>query len=216
MTRIRSSREKKSTSESAGPLQPDDKGRTTPPRGVSADGFEALWRLYSTRIMRTAYRITRNREDAEDALQDSFLKAYLHLQDFDGRSSLATWLTRIAINSSLMILRKRRTATDVSIDEPGGYRTAAGVMEIPDRSPGPEAHVARREEEQMLRDSIAALPPTSREAVELRKLQGHSLAGTAKLMGLSANAAKTRIYRAKAALRKSLKLRLASPLRETR
>jgi RNA polymerase sigma factor (sigma-70 family) len=178
-------------------------------------GFEALWRLYSTRVMRTAYRITNNREDAEDALQDAFLKAYLHLQDFDGRSSFVTWLTRIAINSALTILRKRRSAQTVSIDEPGNYGEP-GAADIPDLSLSPEVSYAQREREQMLSDGISALQPTTRHAVELRKLQGHSLAETAKMMGLSVNAAKTRIYRAKAALRKSMKSRLANPLQESR
>jgi RNA polymerase sigma-70 factor (ECF subfamily) len=105
-----------------------------------------------------------------------------------------TWLTRIAINSALTILRKRRSAQIVSIDEDGSYGEPRAA-DIPDLSPGPEMSYTRREQEEMLRDGISALPPTTRRAVELRKLQGHSLAETAKMIGLSVSAAKTRIYR---------------------
>jgi len=72
--------------------------------------FLALWRRHSSRVLKTTYRITGSREDAEDAIQDAWMKAYLHLNTFDGRAQFATWLTRIAINSSLMILRRKRPA----------------------------------------------------------------------------------------------------------
>ena len=71
--------------------------------------FVELWNRHSTKTLKTVLRITRNREDAEDALQESFLKAFVHLNSFDGRSKFSTWLTRIAINSALMILRRKRS-----------------------------------------------------------------------------------------------------------
>jgi RNA polymerase sigma-70 factor (ECF subfamily) len=184
-------------------------------RGPAA-AFDGLWRSYSKRILRTTYRITRNHEDAEDALQDAFLRAYVHLQDFDGRSSFLTWLTRIAINSASMILRKRHSAVEVSIDDSVGRDSKPSVIEVADRSPGPEARYAQREQEVLLRESIAALPPTTRKAVQLRKIEERSLPETATMMGVSLNAAKTRIYRAKESLRASLKPRMAAPARSTR
>ena len=103
--------------------------------------FDDLWQAHAKRILRTTYRITRNREDAEDALQDSFLRAFVHIREFDGRSSFSTWLTRIAINSSLMILRKRGTAVELSIDNPGdrgGVRKRSTCRTGP-RLPKPDA-----------------------------------------------------------------------------
>jgi RNA polymerase sigma-70 factor (ECF subfamily) len=185
----------------------------TAPRGPAA-AFDGLWQAYSTKVFRTTYRITRNREDAEDALQDAFLKAYVHLHDFDGRSSFLTWLTRIAINSALMILRKRRSAVEVSIDDSQDRYGDSTSLEVPDGSPTPEAQYAQREQETMLRDSISALPSVTRTALQLRKLEERSLGETATTMGLSLNAAKTRIYRAKASLRASLRVRMARPGRD--
>ena len=77
--------------------------------------FAELWNRHSKRAFSTMYRITKNRQDAEDGLQDAFLKAYVHLNNFDGRSTFATWLTRIAINSALMILRKKRAHPEAQI-----------------------------------------------------------------------------------------------------
>jgi DNA-directed RNA polymerase specialized sigma24 family protein len=81
-----------------------------------APTLEEIWRTHAMRILRITQRITKNHEDAEDALQDSFLRAHVHLHDFDGRSSIAAWLTRIAINSALLILRKRAGAAQLSIE----------------------------------------------------------------------------------------------------
>lgn len=178
------------------------------PRSAAA-AFDGLWDAYSTKVLRTTYRITRNHEDAEDALQDSFLKAYVHLYDFDGRSSFLTWLTRIAINSALTILRKRRAQAQVSIDEPREGRGDSTSIEIADGAPTPEALYALHEGESMLRESISVLPPLARKALQLRKLEERSLGETATSMGLPLNAAKTRVYRAKASLRTSLRVRMA-------
>jgi RNA polymerase sigma factor (sigma-70 family) len=173
-------------------------------RGQTA-AFGELCRLHAKRILRTTYRITKNREDAEDALQDSFLRAFVHIQDFDARSSFSTWLTRIAINSALMIVRKKRSAPELSIDHAADHGGNPGFVNVPDPAPNPEAYCAQREREGILRDAICALRPTIRQAVEFQKLQEHSLQDTAKMMGLSVTAAKSRLYHAKAALRESLR-----------
>jgi RNA polymerase sigma-70 factor (ECF subfamily) len=177
--------------------------------------FEELWRAHGKNILRTTYRITRNHEDAEDALQDSFLKAFVHLQDFDGRASLSTWLTRIAINSALAILRKRASASGLSIDDLGDRGGNRGLANLPDRAPSPEANCARREQEEILRDGIRALQSTSRNAVQLQQIQEHSVTETAQMIGISVSAAKSRIHRAKAALRASLKPKPIRRLRRT-
>lgn len=186
----------------------------TAPRGAAA-AFDGLWDAYSAKVLRTTYRITRNHEDAEDALQDAFLKAYVHLHDFDGRSSFLTWLTRIAINSALMILRKRRAVVEVSLDASRDRRGDSTSIEIADGAPTPEAMYALHERERMLREGISALPPLTRKALELRKLEERSLGETATAMGLSLNAARTRIYRAKASLRTALRVRMTRTERAT-
>jgi len=170
-------------------------------RGEAA-AFNELWQAHSKKILRITYRITRNREDAEDALQDSFLSAFAHLRKFDGRSSFSTWLTRIAINSALMILRKRGSATELSIDDPNGENVE--FVRVRDSGPNPEARYAQREREGVLLDAVRSLRPTIRRAIELHKLQERSLKETATMMGVSITAAKSRLHHAKAALRASL------------
>ena len=172
-------------------------------RGYSAD-FEDVWRAHSKQIFRVAERITKNREDAEDAVQESFLRAYVHLHSFDGHSSLATWLTRIAINSALMILRKRSKAPHVSIDETGDYAANSQFAAVADRAPSPEVKYAQRERQDLLRLRIRELRPANRQAIELRSLADHSLKETAEKIGISVSAAKSRIFHAKTALRKSM------------
>src|SRR5580700_590521 len=110
-----------STSHSNGGFGSADAGIPTKSRGGYSAAFEEIWRTHAKQILRITQRITNNREDAEDALQDSFLRAHIYLHSFDGRSSLATWLTRIAVTSALMILRKRSAAAQLSIDDAGDY-----------------------------------------------------------------------------------------------
>lgn len=173
-------------------------------RGQAA-AFDELWESHSKRILRTAYRITRNREDAEDALQDSFLRAFLHLKEFDGRARFSTWLTRIAINSALMILRKKQSLRELPIDDRGDHDGNQGFESVLCHAPDPEAHCVQREREWILHGAIGELRPTIRRVVELQKLQEYSLQETARVMGLSVGAAKTRLSRAKDVLRRSLK-----------
>src|ERR1700722_5638563 len=180
------------------PLQLLDEARLAAEakRGESA-AFDELWRAYAKGVLRTTYRITRNREDAEDALQDSFLSAFANIRAFDGRSRFSTWLMRIAINSSLMIVRKKHTAFELSLDAraPDGGRE---VADLPDRAPDPETQFVRTERAEILRQAIGTLRPSIRRAIELQKLGGHSVQETAAKMGLTVTAAKSRLNQAKA------------------
>jgi len=167
--------------------------------------FEAIWRSHAKRILRVTERITKNREDAEDALQDSFLRAYIHLHDFDGRSSLSTWLTSIAINSALMILRKRSRTRELSLDNVRHFSAELNLADIvPDGAAGPEETYAQRERENMVLEGVSSLRPKLRTAIAFQTLQEHSLKETASTMGLSLAATKSRLFQAKRALRKSL------------
>jgi RNA polymerase sigma factor (sigma-70 family) len=162
--------------------------------------LDTLYRAYAETLFRTVHRITRNREDAEDAVQDSLLRAFLHLKSFDGRSTFSTWLTRIGINSALMILRKRRNSGEISAHCPGVDDT---LWEVPDSTPNPERRYAEREQGRILKDAVSNLRPTIRRALELQVLEHRSIEETAAQIGISVSAAKARVFHAKAALRKS-------------
>jgi RNA polymerase sigma factor (sigma-70 family) len=175
------------------------RGRTT--------AFEALCEPNAGRLFQTAYRMTGNREDAEDAIQDSMLRAFVHIKDFDGRSSFSTWLTRIAINSTLMLLRKKRNPRALSMDGPHDPQAEELCLQVPDHAPDPEKLYMQKERETAVRRAISALRPSIRQALVLQQLQQLSLRETAEIMGISVSAAKARLFHAKAALRKSRTLR---------
>lgn len=182
-------------------------------RGSTVDdgdinAFEQLHQQSAPRVLKTLCRITRNREDAEDALQEAFLNAYVHAKDFDGRSSLATWFTRIAINSALMIVRKKRAHPEQSIDDDGGDVGAAPkTWIVSDAAASPERLYAQTEREGILKAAVGDLRPTIRKAVEIGQLQDRSMRETADALGISVAAAKARLFHAHAALRKSRRIR---------
>src|SRR5580692_1585368 len=175
---------------------------------VNLNAFDQLYQQSAPRVLKTLYRITRNREDAEDALQEAFLSAFLHAKDFDGRSSFATWFTRIAINSALMILRKKRTHPEHSIDDDGGDLGAAPkTWFVSDAAANPERLYAQAEREHMLKAAVGDLRPTIGKAVQVGQLQERSMRETADVLGISVAAAKARLFHARAALRKSRRLK---------
>lgn len=171
--------------------------------------FGELCDRYEKRIFRVAQRITRNREDAEDAVQDSFLNAFVHLKDFDGRSGFLTWLTRIAINSALAKLRKKRSIREVPMEEPAGDASFKQQIEIPDHTPNPEERYREREQKRMVLAAVQGLRPRARKVVEFHQLEEFSIKETAKLLGITTSAAKSRMFHARAALRKASLLKYA-------
>jgi RNA polymerase sigma-70 factor, ECF subfamily len=178
-----------------------------------AAAFEELCLPYMERLRQRTYRITKNWEDGEDALQDSLLRAFVHLKNFDGRSAFSTWLTRIATNSALMILRKKRSSYLVALDHSEDPRGSAPVDTVADANPNPETHCSQREQEQILRGAILQLRPKIRRAVELQQLEENSLAQTAQILGITLAATKGRLFHAKTALRKALQ---RNPARQSR
>jgi RNA polymerase sigma factor (sigma-70 family) len=176
-------------------------------RGHST-AFATLCERYSYQLLRVAHRITRSREDAEDAVQDALLRAFVHVTDFDGRSSFATWLTRIAINLALMILRKRRTSLEIAMEDSDDFGAAGLSYEIADRAPNPERRYAQNEQKRILKRAIQSLQPTLREVAEIQQLEERSIRETAEAIGISVAATKGRLFHAKAALRKSSTLKL--------
>jgi RNA polymerase sigma factor (sigma-70 family) len=182
---------------------------TAAKRGDTA-AFDAMWQAHAKRLLRVAFRITKNREDAEDALQDSLLLAFVHIQSFDGKSSFSTWLTRIAINTALMMVRKKRPTGVVSLDD---SRHSGGHLEIHAPAPDPEENFVQREQQAILRGAIRELRPAIRRALELQQLLELSLDETAKMLGVSLTATKSRLFHGKAQLRKSPALQAIARVR---
>ena len=174
-----------------------------------ADAFVELSERHYRRVLQTAYRITGNRQDAEDVLQESLLQAFCHLQRFEEKCSFSTWLTRIAMNSALMILRKRRRRSEISIDGDGtdalGDKSERWVLKA--LTEDPESHYARREREDLLRKAIPRLHPVVREVLELRQARGYSVREIALALEISVPAVKSRLNRAKVTLRSALRRR---------
>ena len=131
----------------------------------------------------------------------------LLLDDFDGRSAFATWLTRIAINSSLMILRKRKTGSIVSMDLARNSEGVKAAQELRDPAPDAEERYLQKERDVTLRDAINRLRPSLRSVVEAAQLGERSMRETSEIIGVSVGATKARLFHARAALRKSEKLR---------
>jgi RNA polymerase sigma factor (sigma-70 family) len=167
--------------------------------------FDELFERHAQKMFRISHRITRNREDAEDAVQECFLNAFIHLKSFDGRSRFSTWLTRIAMNAALMKLRKNRVCREVPTEEP--FETSEFRHRLADPSPNPEERYAKSEREALLRDSVAKLRPGIQKVVEIQ-LQDRSLDEAAELLGISVPAVKARLFHARAVLRKRSQLHL--------
>ena len=183
----------------------EDAALVTAAKSGSIGAFEVLVKRHRGRILSVAQRVTRNREDAEDVVQQSFQKAFGHLHKFEERSSFSTWLTRIAINEATMCLRSRRTrAVRIESLTPSN-EVALTTLQIPDPSQSPERSCAQRETERFLFFAINQLTPGVRTAIELCDLEEHSLKESAHMMGLSVTAVKSRVSRGRRELRKTLK-----------
>jgi RNA polymerase sigma-70 factor (ECF subfamily) len=186
--------------------QMSDEWLVSAARDGDANAFAELRDRHSSKILRTTYRITRNWEDAEDALQDAFLKAFLHLNKFEGRSSFLSWVTRIAINMSLMILRKKRANRELSIDVSDNDCEPCDRWEPLDLREDPERRYARHERAELLRRAIRRLRPALRTTVELQQAQEYSMQELADSLGISLAAAKSRLSRARLSIRTLLTL----------
>jgi RNA polymerase sigma-70 factor (ECF subfamily) len=169
-----------------------------------AHSFELLVERHEGKIFSLAQRMTRNREDAEDVVQQSFQKAFIHLQKFEGESLFSTWLTRIVINEALMLLRRKRGSREVPLESNTEDETAL-PLDIPDVGPNPEDSCLQREQERILSAAVNELRPGMRRAIELRELGELSTGETAQVMGLSVGAVKARIFHGRRKLRQTLR-----------
>jgi RNA polymerase sigma-70 factor, ECF subfamily len=161
--------------------------------------FECLMSRYQARVFAVAFRITRNREDAQDIVQQSFHKAFVHLDTFQGKASFSTWLTRIAINEALMCLRRKRALSEISLEdmksEPETFPT-----EIPDKGKSPAEIYEQNERQRILSRAINRLSLESRTAVLLR-LEERSIEEAAEILGVGSGTLKARLFRARERLR---------------
>jgi RNA polymerase sigma-70 factor, ECF subfamily len=169
-----------------------------------ARAFELLVQRHERKIFFSVQRMTRNREDAEDVVQQSFQKAFIHLKEFEGDSLFSTWLTRIAINEALMLLRKRRGTREVPIAELNTESEVALPVDMPDMGPSPEDSCLQREQERILSAAVNELTPGMRKAIQLHELEERSTEETAKVMGLSVGAVKARVFHGRRKLRQTL------------
>ena len=178
--------------------------------------FETLVSRHRPRILVLALRYTRAREDAEDVVQQALQKAFICLNSFEGKSSFSTWITRIAINEALMWLRRARALREVSVDNLSSEDETVPALEIPDRSPDPEAEYLQREGLQILFTAIGELRPGMRTAIELRELGELSNRETARRMDLSLSTIKARVFQGRKKLRETLRRYRRSPRMSSR
>jgi RNA polymerase sigma-70 factor (ECF subfamily) len=165
--------------------------------------FDELVNRYERRIFRLAMNITQNREDAEDATQDAFLKSFQHLGEFQGGSRFYTWLVRIAVNEALMRLRRRRPNV-TSLDEPVQTEEDLMPRELQDWGPTPEQRYQVTELNSIMSSAIGELEPIYRTVFTLRDVEQLSTEETAEALGISVPAVKSRLLRARLRLREKL------------
>lgn len=168
--------------------------------------FEELVKRYDRRLLRIALNVTHNRDDAEDAVQDAFLKAYRNLDKFRADAKFSTWLFRIAVNESLMKLRKQRGAQEhtVNIESESDHDLRPAESNLADWSPNPEALYGASEFRQILTMSLQKLSPALRVVFVLRDIEEHSILETSDFLNISENAVKSRLSRARRELREEL------------
>ena len=173
-------------------------------RSGDTAAFSELVNRYERKIFRLAKHITQNDEDAEDVLQETFLKAYSHLESFQGHSKFYTWIVRIAVNEALMKLRKRKSSRTISLDEPTDTGEDTMVREIAVWEENPEQKYSRDELREILDKAVDSLKPAFRTVFVLRDIEEMSTEETASALDISIPAVKSRLLRARLQLREKL------------
>jgi RNA polymerase sigma-70 factor, ECF subfamily len=168
-----------------------------------SQAFEELVFRHKQKVLAMAQRITNNREDAEDVVQESFHKAFLHLQNFQEKSRFSTWLTRIAMNEAFILLRRRRGVFEVLPGSPDDDAKSSSEAFV-DHSPNPEESCWRRERTDLLTKAINRLGPKIRTTILLRDIEERSVEETAQILGTSITAVKARVFQGRRKLRGTL------------
>jgi len=184
---------------------PNEAALVSAAKAGDTTAFTTLVRQYDRNIYRLALNITGNKEDAEDVLQEALLKAYTKLGQFEGESRFYTWLVRIAVNEALMRLRRRPPQPEVSLDEPiEGNEKSLMPKEIQDWAENPEQRYAKVELNRILDETIEKMEPNFRTVFVLRDVENLSTEETARILGLTDPAVKSRLLRARLRARELL------------
>lgn len=183
----------------------DDSSLVTASQQGDKAAFELLVRRHEHAILRRAMRITGNRDDAEDVVQQTFQKAFVHLPEFEGRSSFSTWLTRIALNEALMMKRSVWRSRTVSVDESDATAETTWAAQIADPKPSPEKNYSRQERSRILHSALGDLKPQIRAVLQIYYLDEQPAKETAQRLGVSVPAVKARLNRGRKMLRERLK-----------
>ncbi len=178
-------------------------------RGEAA-AYEQLIEQYADIVYRTAYRLLQNPHDAEDAMQETFLAAYLRVNEFEGKARLSSWLYRIVTNKALDILRKRSRKTDAATDSIEDLSEDAAELLADQEAVLPEDWAERRETAALIREGLEGLSPSLRAAFVLFEMEGLSMDEVASALNISTSAAKVRVHRARRALRDYLRKHLTA------
>jgi len=176
-----------------------------------AHANEQIFTQYSAKLQRVAFNILGNREDAEDAVQDALCRAFARLRSFQGKSSLSTWLTRIVINSALMIRRKRVGHPEVSLDDMLENQPERVQHKVVDERPSPEEICRNSELRGLVAEQVRQLPPWLREALQLFDLDELSTKRASQVLGIRKNAFKSRVSRARQKLAKRVQRAFQRP-----
>jgi RNA polymerase sigma-70 factor, ECF subfamily len=164
---------------------------------MGMEAFQEMFVAYRSKFVGIAHTILRNREDAEDAVQNAFLSGYRHLRSFEGRSALRTWFTRIVLNAALMIQRKRKPSTIHLLSETSDSREVNWTENIPASEPDPETVHAERETLQFIDGILRKMAPVLRQAFTMTYFDEMSGAEASAMLGVSAGAFKARLFRAR-------------------
>jgi RNA polymerase sigma-70 factor (ECF subfamily) len=188
------------TFRATGRQQDSDRALVAAARCGNTQAFEDLVLRHERRVFAVAQRITNNREDAEDVVQETFHKVFLHLANFKEKSRFSTWLTRIAMNESFMLLRRRRGILEVLPESPD-HGDESFAAKFVDQHPSPEESCGLHERKEILTEAINRLGPKLRSTILLRDIEGRPAAETAELLGTSISAVKARVFQGRRKLR---------------
>jgi RNA polymerase sigma-70 factor (ECF subfamily) len=173
-------------------------------KGGDSAAFDILCKQSASTVFHVARRIMRSNEDAEDVVQESFQRAFIHLKSFNGDSRFSTWLSRIAINAALMKLREKHRLRNVSLDESDQTEQPSSRLDVEDQGLNPEQLYAQKERQRILCKAMNELPYGTRRAFQLCDLEERSLEETARIMGISISALKGRMFHGRRKLRERL------------
>ena len=180
---------------------------------MGMEAFQETFVAYRPKFVGIAYSILRNKEDAEDAVQDAVLSAYMHLRNFEGRSAFTTWFTRIVLNAALMILRKRTNSRIDSLPESSASGEISWTEKITASQPDPEMVYAERETFEFINAVLGKMKPALRQALTMTYYDELSGPEACALLGLSAGTFKARLFRAKRQLLNQAQRALVAPVR---